>query len=159
MRIKPTIWMCLALISVAGTAVGASADTIMARAGVSAGVIVHIGCGQGDLLAELGADNGRLVQGLDTDPANVRAAKENLLAHGLMGKVSVVLFDGRNLPYVDNMVNLAIVDRSVSTLDRAELMRVLVPNGVALIDGKKIVKPVPSNIDEWNHFEHGLYFL
>ncbi|NQT87942.1 PQQ-binding-like beta-propeller repeat protein, partial [bacterium] len=36
----------------------------------------------------------------------------------------------------------------------AEVMRVLAPRGVALIGGKKTVKPWPDDIDEWTHFLH-----
>ena len=39
-----------------------------------------------------------------------------------------------------------------------EVLRVLVPNGVAMVkdDGewKKTVKPRPDNIDEWSHYLH-----
>jgi len=60
--------------------------------------------------------------------------------------------DGR-LPYVDNLVNLLIVEKwDAVSVD--EVMRVLVPGGVALIGGKKTVKPWPKEMDEWTHYLH-----
>jgi outer membrane protein assembly factor BamB len=67
----------------------------------------------------------------------------------------VDLFDGQTLPYAENLVNLVIVDDPQIKIARQEVLRVLVPNGVALINGRKIRKPIPPDIDEWSHFEHG----
>ncbi|GAG49639.1 unnamed protein product, partial [marine sediment metagenome] len=61
------------------------------------------------------------------------------------------VFDGKTLPYVDNMVNLIVADAK-GDVPEAEIMRVLTPRGAALIGGKKTVKPVPENISDWTHF-------
>ncbi|MEA3226368.1 MAG: PQQ-binding-like beta-propeller repeat protein, partial [Planctomycetota bacterium] len=61
--------------------------------------------------------------------------------------------NGRILPYVDNMVNLLIADR-LGSVSQAEVMRVLAPGGVALINGRKSIKPRPQSIDEWTHYLH-----
>jgi len=68
--------------------------------------------------------------------------------------VSVDVFDGRHLPYINNLVNLLVAEGpcGVST---AEMMRVLAPLGVAYVNGKKTVKPWPKEIDEWTHYLHG----
>jgi outer membrane protein assembly factor BamB len=60
---------------------------------------------------------------------------------------------GGRLPYADNLVNLLIAESS-ENVPADEVMRVLVPNGVAFIGGKKIVKPRPADTDEWTHFLH-----
>jgi outer membrane protein assembly factor BamB len=60
---------------------------------------------------------------------------------------------GKRLPYVDNLVNLVVAEKP-GDVSMDEVMRVLVPNGVAIIGGKKTVKPRPSDIDEWTHFLH-----
>ena len=44
--------------------------------------------------------------------------------------------DGERLPYTDNLVNLIVAD-NLGKLSMSEVMRVLAPNGVALIGGKK----------------------
>lgn len=72
--------------------------------------------------------------------------------------MAVDQFDGFELPYVDNLVNLLVIEQ-LSDLPKSEVLRVLVPNGVALIkddQGKwvKTVKPRPKNIDDWSHYLH-----
>ncbi len=137
------------------TALAVPAESVLERVGAQRGLIVHVGCGEGELLAGLGAGDGRLVHGLDSDPRKVALARKRLLSKGLYGKVSVDLFDGTKLPYAENLVNVVIVDRPGIKVSRSEILRVLVPNGVALVNGKRIVKPIPDNIDEWSHFDHG----
>jgi len=153
----------LASLSVLWTlsALGASpkerATRLLAESGVKGGLIVHLGCGDGRLTAALRASEGYLVQGLDTDPANVAKARRHIQSLGLYGPVSVDTFDGERLPYADNLVNLLVVE-SPGKVSRGEMMRVLAPLGVALVrrDGQwvKTAKPWPSEIDEWTHFLH-----
>ncbi|MCK4958437.1 MAG: methyltransferase domain-containing protein, partial [Planctomycetes bacterium] len=131
------------------------ADGILDQTGVRGGLVVHLGCGGGRLLAGLGAGDGYILHGLETNPARVDSARKRLLSEGLYGKISVDLFDGEKLPYAENLVNLIIVESSRIKTSRREILRVLVPNGVALINGRKVVKPVPGEIDQWSHFEHG----
>ena len=133
------------------------ADRIYAETGITGGVVVHLGCGDGKLTAALHAGASYLVQGLDTNPQNVREARDTVKAQGLYGKVSINLHTGTRLPYVDNLVNLVVAEHAEG-VSQAELMRVLCPEGVAYINdnGKwtKIVKPRPGNIDEWTHYLH-----
>ena len=129
------------------------AESILQATDVKGGVIVHVGCGDGVLTASLRADDSFLVHGLDTSDANVAAARTHIRESGLYGPVSVDTFDGRTLPYVDNFVNLVVAD-DLGQVPMAEVMRVLVPHGVALVAGKKTVKPWPEEIDEWTHYMH-----
>ncbi len=52
------------------------AKDILAQSKVTGGLIVHLGCGNGDLLAELGKDERFLAHGLDRDDAKLKAATE-----------------------------------------------------------------------------------
>ena len=75
-----------------------------------------------------------------------------------MADVAVEQLEGTQLPYIDNLVNLIVIENQSSIADD-EVLRVLVPNGVAYRkdpSGKwsKTVKPRPSNIDEWSHYLH-----
>ena len=134
------------------------ARTVLQATGVQGGLIVHLGCGDpstssgqaGKLTAALRAGEGYLVHGLDADAANVAAARAYIQAQGLYGPVSVDRFDGRRLPYVDNLVRLVVAD-DLGKVPMAEVMRVLAPNGVAYVGGKKTIKPWPKEIDEWGH--------
>ncbi len=130
-----------------------SAEKILQDAGTSGGLIVHLGCGDGKLTASLKRGDSYCVHGLDTDPKNVARARKYVHERGLYGGVSIDTFDGRNLPYVDNMVNLLIADK-LGSVSQVEVMRVLAPGGVAVIGGVKHAKRRPDSIDEWTHYLH-----
>ena len=133
------------------------ADWILNSAGVEGGLIVHIGCGNGQLTAALRANDSYIVHGLDANPRNIAEARRTIRSRKLYGKVSVEHFVGRRLPYVDNLVNL-IVTEDPDAIPAAEVMRVLTPDGIAYVkrDGRwtKRVKPRGEEIDEWTHYLH-----
>ncbi len=131
-----------------------TAEQILSAGGVRGGLVVHVGCSDGRLTAALRAGDAYRVHGLARDPGVVAAARAHLLDRGVYGPVSVSLFDGERLPYVDNLVNLLLAD-DLGDVPRAEVMRVLAPGGVAMIGGTKTVKPRPDAIDEWTHYLHG----
>ena len=130
-----------------------SAKQILDATGVKGGLVAHLGCGDGNLTAALRADDSYLVHGLDTDAKNVQKAREHIHSKGLYGPVSVDTFDGKHLPYVDNLVNLVVAEE-LGDVPMDEVMRVLAPLGLAYIGGKKTVKPWPKDIDDWSHFLH-----
>lgn len=139
----------------------AGARQILATAGVSGGLIVHVGCGDGRLTAALRANPGCLVHGLDRDPTMVERARKYLQSLGVYGAVSADRFDGKQLPYVDDLVKLVVVGPSCS-LPKQEVLRVLAPGGAAVLlkseDPPEVAerwsKPRPSEIDEWSHYLH-----
>ena len=88
----------------------AEARRVLDAAGVRGGLVVHLGSGDGKLTAALPAGDGFLVHGLDTDAAKVRQARKYIQSLGLYGPVSVERFDGKRLPYADNLVNLIVID-------------------------------------------------
>ncbi len=132
-----------------------AAAEVLKSAGLHGGMIVHVGCGDGKLTAALRASEAYLVHGLDTDAENVRKAREYLQSLGCYGPVAVDRFDGKRLPYVDNLVN-AVVAEDLGDVPMKEVLRVLCPEGVACIkqDGqwKTTVKPRPESIDAWTHY-------
>ena len=151
------------------------AEQILEATGLTGGLVVHLGCGDGRLTAALCADERYLVHGIDTDPEQVETARKHITSLDLYGRVSADLFDGTHLPYVDNLVNLVVVSGDEGRVSKEELMRVLAPGGVALVaevrgqrsevsrgaevnvDGRKWAKLVrrwPKEIDEWTHFLH-----
>lgn len=134
---------------------GQKAREIVNAADVRGGLIVHLGCGDGRLTSELRVNDSYLVQGLDTDATNVKKTREHIKSLGIYGKVTADTFDGKHLPYADNLVNLLVVSGGKCQVSNEEMMRVLAPRGVAIINGKKTTKPWPKDIDEWTHFLHG----
>jgi len=133
----------------------ALARQILETTGVSGGLIVHLGCGDGKLTAALRTNDRYLVHGLDAKAENVDAARETIRSLGLYGKVSVAQWTGGGLPYDDSLVNLLVADEADAVPDE-ELTRVLCPGGVAYVkqDGKwtTLRKPWPEDIGPWTHF-------
>jgi outer membrane protein assembly factor BamB len=133
------------------------AREILDATGVKGGLIVQIGCGNGHLTAALHAGESYIVQGLDKDSGNVEQARRYLHSVNLYGEVSADQLEGNQLPYIDNLVNLVVAE-DLGDIPMTEVMRVLVPKGVAYIrqagGWQKTVKPRPDDIDEWTHYLH-----
>lgn len=133
------------------------ADDILEATGVQGGLVVVVGQADAELLTSLRADEKYIVHGLDTDAGRVDAARVALQKKGLYGPVSVDVYDGKTLPYVEDLVNLLVVTEGSRSLSRDEATRVLAPRGM-LIDARKIEqpyrKPVPADVDEWTHYLH-----
>lgn len=159
---------CLLIVNLANADL---AEDILKNSGVSGGLVVHVGCGGGELTAALGKNAGYVVQGLDTSAENVDKAKKTIQAKGLYGKVTARQFDGRYLPYIDNLANLIVVSDETCRVSSEEIARALAPRGVAFVkrgfgfraagfrsqpsgDWAAFRKPWPNDIDEWTHFHH-----
>jgi outer membrane protein assembly factor BamB len=159
------------LLTAFSSAHGASpAADLLVGSGISGGIAVHLGCGDGKLTAALHTSDRLLVCGLDTEASVVAKAQSHIDSLGLYGKVTAERYDGKNLPYGDNVINLIVIE-SASAVTAKEIVRVLTPRGVALIKsdsallkasglketGKvgqwsKYLKPWPKEIDQWTHF-------
>ncbi|MBC8218620.1 MAG: methyltransferase domain-containing protein, partial [Planctomycetes bacterium] len=146
--------LCLSVVMLAVVSARAGVVDLAKSSGIKGGLIVHLGCADGLETAKLLLDDKYQVHGLAADDATVAAARKNIHAAKVYGKVSVVRYNPARLPYVDNLVNL-LIDSSGGKVATKEIMRVLVPGGAAFIGGKKVVKPWPKDIDQWTHFLHG----
>ena len=134
------------------------ADKIFSQTKVQGGFVVHLGCGDGTLTTTLRQSEAFQVHGLTRSLADLNAARQHVLKSGNYGDVAVDLLTGDQLPYVDNLVNLLVVEEE-SGISSEEMQRVLVPNGVAYVktgNGQwiKTSKAWPDNIDEWSHYLH-----
>ena len=94
-----------------------------------------------------------------------------LAAPALHGKASAAKFDGRRLPYINNLVNRIIVANADCALPSEEVRRALAPYGTAVAprgssclprpardvgDGyAAFMKPYPEAMDEWPQRLHG----
>ena len=155
--------VCALLLPTAGAGASAAeneAAAILQATGVKGGLIVHVGCGGPGwpgLTAQLRATDSYVVHGLARDRAHVKKARSHIQALGVYGPVSAGLWDGKELPYEDDMVNLVVVP-DAGAVDMREVMRVLVPQGVAYVcragAWHKTVKPRVPQMDEWTHYLH-----
>ncbi len=134
------------------------AERIASLAEFHGGLVIHVGCGDGQLTAALHLADNCAVQGLEADAKRVETARAAIRAAGLYGPVSVVHWNGKKLPYVDNLATLVVCE-DAGAVPAGELMRVLRPHGAAAIkrDGKWTVKVKPQRpgTDEWEQHYHG----
>ncbi len=152
------------------------AEQLLATSGVKGGLVVHVNCGDGELTAALRAGDAYLVHGLARTSQELDKARETIRNKQLYGPVSVDLWSGHSLPYIDNSVNLIVAGTRCEMQDAgSEILRVLTPRGVAAVwekgneawlsriphpvsrigDGiAMFAKPVPEEIDEWTHYMH-----
>jgi len=161
-RVSAAIVLLPTVLVAAATAGGETAKDLLAASGLQGGVVVHVGCGDGTLTASLADGDRYLVEGLDSSADNVAKARRHFSSMGLCGKVSAWQFDGRELPYADNLVNLLVAE-DLGGVSIDEVLRVLVPGGTAYVrkpraeaepHWERIAKPWPAEIDEWSHFLH-----
>ncbi|MBN2317053.1 MAG: PQQ-binding-like beta-propeller repeat protein [Sedimentisphaerales bacterium] len=133
------------------------AEQILKICDIKGGLIVHIGCGDGQLTTALYTNSSYLIHGLDRSTKHVAQAREYLQSLGVYGNVSIDKLEDNTLPYIDNLANL-VVSEDLGTIPMSEVMRILCPNGVAYIRSNgqwtKTIKPRPKEIDEWTHYLH-----
>ncbi len=152
------IWMGIAVLlgvtCLAGMRPVMAAEELLAKAGVRGGLVVAIE-GDADRLAGLCAGDGFMVHGLSAEPDTVEKLRAELQARGVYGPVSVERWDGRELPYIDNLVSMVVVENA-SSAPMEEVMRVLSPGGVLCLrtEGgwEMREKPRPEEMDDWTHY-------
>ncbi|MDP6111664.1 MAG: methyltransferase domain-containing protein, partial [Planctomycetota bacterium] len=148
--------VCIATTDTASAA-GNDARSILSASGIKGGLVVHVGCGNGQLTAALRATDKFLVHGLEPNAASVAAARAHVESVGLAGKVSIAQWSVGRLPYADNIVNLLVLEGTPAVAPR-EALRVLCPGGAIMEkqgeEWAMTSKPRPANIDEWTHFLH-----
>jgi outer membrane protein assembly factor BamB len=132
-------------------------QTILEKVKIDGGIIIHVGCGDGQLTSELAQADNVIIHGIDRDNQSIQQARQTIFTKNLYGKVSVDSLSSDTLPYIDNLANLVVVTEP-TLVSNDEIMRVLCPNGVALIqkngNWKKVIKPRPEEIDDWTHYLH-----
>ena len=131
-----------------------SPEKWLEESGVRGGVIACVDVDVRELGE--GANDRFFVHGLMSDAPEAEAINQSLREAGRLGDARVEFHEGNRLPYSDNLINLLI---SARPIDEPEILRVLVPRGVAYLKEKtgpwkKIVKPSDPETDEWTHFLH-----
>ncbi|KKN07575.1 hypothetical protein LCGC14_1065590, partial [marine sediment metagenome] len=165
------LWLLAAVATVGVPLAARAADDkspagrIVKAAGTTAGIAVHVGCGDGRLTVDLARQGDFYVHGIDPSRTMVEKARRYVRAQGLGGeRIGIEQADLKSLPYADNLVNLIVVDDPARAtrggLTTDEIRRVLAPGGAAVLgawgrDPKIIRKARPAEMDDWSHPRHG----
>ena len=138
-------------------AIPTDAADVIQQSGVQGGLVIHLGCGKGELTGALRINPRYQVHGLDRDATGVDAARKHLLERGVYGHVTASRLAGSELPLVDGLANLLIVD-DAQGIPRSEMLRILAPQGVLMTRSAagwtRHQKPRPGDIDDWTHYLH-----
>jgi len=145
----------LSFIAIVALTAASAFAGVVEDSGIKGGIVVQVGCDKGGDLIDLLKYKRFLVHGLDQDAEDIARVREFLHFNCVYGRASVALYDGEHLPYTDNLVNLLIIKEPICAIPEKEILRVLVPGGVAVHWNNRIQKPWPDSIDEWTHYLHG----
>jgi len=126
---------------------------LLVSTSMAEGFMVRVGAEGAEKAIDQVAARGGLLQVIDTDAAKVAKIQDYVTSKKLLGRVSATTFDGKRLPYIDNVVS-SVAAPSLGPVPMAEVMRVLRPGGTAVVAGKTVTKPWPEEIDGWTHYLH-----
>jgi precorrin-6B methylase 2 len=118
------------LLSLCPSLFADEASDILSQSGVKGGIVVHVGCGYGTVTQKLRANDSYQVQGLTKESDKVPAIRDAIYKAGVSGAVAVSEWNGKHLPYIENYVNLLVVE-DAAAVSKEEIDRVLTPLGVA----------------------------
>ncbi len=145
-------WLaCPAFAADAGTE-----KTLLQKLGTSRGLCVVLGDAKCDMALKLARETQLLVYVQLPRAEEVEAARQIVADAGFYGtRVYVEQGPLTHLVLADNLADALVATGSVEGLPEAEVLRVLHPQGKALLDGKELVKPSPAGEDDWSHPYHG----
>ncbi|HET6427870.1 MAG TPA: PQQ-binding-like beta-propeller repeat protein [Phycisphaerae bacterium] len=148
----------------------------------SVGFCLDLGCGDGALAAEIARKTRYTVFAVAKDDADCAKARRTLDEAGLYGtRAAAVAGSLKTLPFPDGYGNLIVTGEYSGALDLQEVLRVLNPNGLAVIgggtaDAEKLKAALdaagikgyridghhaifrgrmPRGADDWTHMRHG----
>jgi len=139
------------------TELGKQIDLRCEEQKITGGIIAYVGDPGNDLLSDLAgiAERSFLVRGLLPGSADLDNARKVLLEENRYGNISLDHRTCPALPFIQNLVNVLIVDGSAD-VSRDEILRVLTPRGFAMVrhgDHWDIIeKSRPQEYDDWTHY-------
>jgi len=153
--------LCTTVVVASGLVVGAERSTAAGQLGIEQGIVVLVGDVQPGQAMELAASQhaaGSAMKVLvqcdraDRAEAVARAAE----AAGLYGRrIFVAKAPLDRIGLADNLADGLMVCGEPAAVPKSEILRVLRPQGVAIVGSECIVKPFPSGVDDWSHHYHG----
>jgi len=149
------ILMCSAC---GGFAVAAErTEQILDRIGVTRGICVVLGDAKCELALELAKQTELLIYIQLPQGEDVEKARQMVDKAGLYGtRIFIEKGDLTKLHLADNLVDaLVAVGNTQAEISQAEALRVLRPQGRALLGRRILTKPFPQGIDDWSHPYHG----
>ena len=132
------------------------AQSILGEIGVTRGICVILGDAACQRAIDL-ARNSELLLYLQVPGAeNAEKCRRAADEAGLYGtRIFIGQGDVSKIYLADNLADALVVTGSSVSVPESEALRVLRPEGIALIQGRTITKPFPDGVDDWSHPYHG----
>ncbi|HNQ87490.1 MAG TPA: PQQ-binding-like beta-propeller repeat protein [Verrucomicrobiota bacterium] len=135
---------------------GDTAERAMGVVGSRRGVCVVLGDSEGAIIRELAARNEWILYAQLPDAKQVEAARRAAEAAGWYGtRVFIERGELSRLHLADNLADVVIGAGDAAGVSEAEVLRVLRPEGRALLGERTLTKPFPRGVDDWSHPYHG----
>jgi outer membrane protein assembly factor BamB len=132
--------------------------SMIQAANLTGGIVVSVDLTDGAFLSGFALNDKFTIQALAKSQAAVDEARKTLQQKGIYGQVSVTAYDGTELPYIDNLVNMVLCPVTTSVPPK-ELFRVIAPGGMLVVKSAEgwrgMVKSRPEGMDEWNQHLYG----
>jgi len=138
----------------------AAAKAVVATLSTEKGICVILGLpasANPAFVTEMAKQSELLVYFQSPRAEEVAAVREAAAAAELLGtRVFADRGESRVIHLADNLADAVLVAPAVEKeATEAELLRVLHPEGVAIVGGRRLVKPRPVGVDQWSHVFHG----
>jgi SAM-dependent methyltransferase len=131
-------------------------ESLLRKLGTKDGICVVLGDTSCELAIEIARKSDLLVYVQLPNSQDVDRARRTVEAAGLNAtRLQIDQGDLSRLHLANNVADALIVVGSASKLSEAEALRVLRPQGRALLGQRELVKPVPDGMDDWSHPYHG----
>jgi len=162
MTYKRSFIINLGLVFLAGAVVAQSSfaeektQLLLERLGVNSGICVVLGDPSCELAIKMARESDLLIYVQLHNFEEVDHARRKVEAAGLNAThLQISQGDLSHLHLADNVADALIAVGTTSKLSEAEVLRVLRPQGRALLEQRRLVKPIPDGMDDWSHPYHG----
>lgn len=138
-----------------GAVPAASPDPLLRQVGVKRGLCVVVGDPKCELAMRLARDTELLLYVQLPGTAEVEQARRAVDAAGFLGnRIYVEKGSADRLHLADNLADALVAVGDAASMPEAEALRVLHPQGKALLGKREVVKPFPAGVDDWSHPYH-----
>ena len=132
-----------------------STRAILNEIGISRGICLLLGDVKGKRAIELAKKSELTIYVQLQRNEDVETARRNIDEAGYYG-TRIFVGKGRltKIHLADNIADALIAEGEATTISKAEVLRVLCPQGKALVGQIKYIKPFPKGVDDWSHPYH-----
>ncbi|MDH4238140.1 MAG: PQQ-binding-like beta-propeller repeat protein [Phycisphaerae bacterium] len=129
---------------------------ILEKIGVRRGICVVLGDTKCELALKLASQSELLIYVQLPREKDVEAARKTVDAAGFYGtRIFIEKGDLTRLHLADNIADAIVAVGDAAGISSAEVLRVLRPQGKAILGRKVLTKPFPKGMDDWSHPYHG----